>query len=316
MKKARVIAEHKTKYTISLDDHQYSATVRGSFFERDIFPKVGDWVLCSIFEDTQAVIEEILPRTSSIARLAPSTEKPQVIVANVDLIFIVMGLDGDFNLNRLERYLLLARQNNIKPVIVLNKADTVEDKNHYLKEVETIGGDTAIHTVSARTGQGMEVLRSYFNKDTSVVLLGSSGAGKSTITNWILGTDTQRVGEVRNDDSRGRHTTTSRQLFKVPGGGFLIDTPGVRELALVSGNTEDYSNSISKIDVLASKCRFTNCDHSKSDACAVQEAVRVGEVSMRELTNYQKMKAEQAKEYTKAISQKTAAYKKHKRTPY
>jgi ribosome biogenesis GTPase len=292
MYKGRIIEEHKTKYMVSLDKEIVTATVRGSFFETDIFPKVGDYVMCEQASDGKVVIEEILPRTSSVSRKAVETEAVQIIVANVDIIFIVIGLDNDFNMSRLERYLLLATQSNITPVVILNKSDVVTNIEEYIGKVTTVSSGVAVHAVSAITGEGMDAFLGHMNNETTAVLLGSSGAGKSTITNWLLGDDVQGVGEVRGDDSRGRHTTTARQLFTLPQGGYLIDTPGMRELGAVDTSVEDEQEIFNAIDQFSNQCKFSDCDHEKSEGCAVLVAIENGDISQRQFSNYHKIKRE------------------------
>lgn len=298
MKTARVIEEHKTNYVIRAGAEEYLATVRGTFFEEGGFPKVGDYVQYEDVGDSKAVIESIEPRSSVIVRKAAHTGEEQVIVANVDLIFIVMGLDGDFNVSRLERYILLARQSGVAPVIVLNKCDSVEDVEGYVVAVTEAVGDVPVHAVSAKTGEGMESLLEYFTEDVTAVLLGSSGAGKSTITNWLLSERAQETQSVREDDSHGRHTTTHRELFSLPGGGYLIDTPGMRELG-VFNSEEDEEEVFALLDELAAQCRFPNCDHEKSAGCAILEAVASGKISERQLANYQKLQRERLFEESK-----------------
>jgi ribosome biogenesis GTPase len=292
MKEGRVIEVHRTNFIIKTEDVEYTATVRGSFHEEGEFPKVGDYVSYEILEDGQAVIEMVRPRTSLIKRKSVSTDEEQIMVANVNLIFIVMGLDGDYNISRLERYILLARQSEIPAVIVLNKLDVTSRLEEQLQEVEAAAGTTKVIPVSALSGEGMIAVKECFAQETTAVLLGSSGAGKSTMTNWLLGADTQAVKDIRTDDSRGRHTTTSRQLFELPFGGFLIDTPGMRELGVLeNGNTAE-TEVFQKMDALAARCAFANCDHDKSAGCAVLEALETGELSERELQNYRKIARE------------------------
>jgi ribosome biogenesis GTPase len=315
MNKARVIEEHKTNYVIKDGDSGYRATVRGSFFADDTFPKVGDFVQYSKVSEDKAVIEELLPRTSTISRKAVGTHGEQVIVANVDVMFIVMGLDGDFNLSRLERYLLLAQQSNVTPVVVLNKCDTVDDRASYLDKAQTAVGDTQVHMVSAATGENMESLLRHFNSDTTAVLLGSSGAGKSTITNWLLHNNKQQVNVVRSDDSRGRHTTTSRQLFSLPYGGYLIDTPGMRELGVVS-TEEDEGSVFARLEMLSHQCRFPNCDHEISKGCALIEAVENGDIDERQLKNYRKLQRERFYAESKHDEESSRQYKQNKKNLY
>jgi ribosome biogenesis GTPase len=292
MKEGRVIEVHRTNFVIKTEDTEYTATVRGSFHEEGEFPKVGDYVSYEILEDGQAVIEMVRPRTSLIKRKSVSTDEDQIMVANVNLILIVMGLDGDYNLSRLERYLLLAKQSEIPAVIVLNKIDVSSRLEEQLQEVEAAAGPTHVISASAVSGEGMIEVKECFTPETTAVLLGSSGAGKSTITNWLLGEDTQAVEETRIDDSRGRHTTTSRQLFELPFGGFLIDTPGMRELGVLEGENTAETEVFQKLEALAARCAFANCDHDKSAGCAVLEALETGELSKRELQNYRKIARE------------------------
>jgi ribosome biogenesis GTPase / thiamine phosphate phosphatase len=308
MKEARVIQEHKTNFVIDAQGREYIATVRGSFFNEGTFPKVGDYVLYSEVADDKAVIEEVLPRTSTITRKAAETGEEQVIVANVDVVFIVMGLDGDFNLSRLERYLLLAKQGNVQPVVILNKSDIVEDIESYIDQVTQIVDGVPVYAVSAATGLNMESLLKHLEGDVTAVLLGSSGAGKSTITNWLVRGATQQVQPVRGDDSKGRHTTTFRQLFVLPKGGYLIDTPGMRELGVLS-TQEDESAVFEQIETLAQQCRFANCDHDKSAGCAIVEAIEKGEISERQLNSYQKLQRERLFEESKQTKESSRDHK-------
>jgi ribosome biogenesis GTPase len=286
---ARVIEVHRTNFTVKTAERTLTATVRGSFHVEGDFPKVGDYVrLVDVTQET-AVIEEVLPRHSVIKRKAASRDEEQIIAANVDVMFVVMGLDGDFNISRLERYLVLAQQSAIPAVVILNKADMHPDPADALRAVQRVSGDAPVHLVSALTGEGMEYLLEHFEPETTAVLLGSSGAGKSTITNWLLGEDRQATKATREDDNRGRHTTTSRHLFALPGGGFLIDTPGMRELGILEGESSDEQAVFERISALAEDCRFRNCDHEKSAGCAVLAAVETGELSQREYQNYQKL---------------------------
>lgn len=298
MQKGRVIEVQRIYIQVKLESGEtVSATVRGSFHETGEYPKVGDWVTVSVTQradDVEAVIEEVLPRTSVIARLDQETGKEQIIVTNVDVVYIVMGLDGDFNIKRLERYLALVQQTDCQAVVVLNKADMVTPTEllQMTEEVQIAAGDTSVYTVTAKTGEGLEQLLSHIDTDITAVLLGSSGAGKSTITNWLLGGEVQEVSAVRAGDSRGRHTTTTRQLFPLPSGGFLIDTPGMRELGVVSDETIEQIDSFTQIEQLATDCQFRNCDHDKSAGCAVQVAVASGELSESTWQNYLRLQQE------------------------
>lgn len=298
MERARVIEVQRIHTLVRTPTGEVlPATVRGEFHQTGEYPKVGDYVKISrvtASEEVQAVIESIEPRTSVITRLDQETLQPQVLVANVDLMCIVMGLDGDYNLKRLERYLLLARQSNIKAVILLNKADLASDIDTMITAVTDIAGDVPVYVVIATTGDGLEQLSAHISSDTTAVLLGSSGAGKSTITNWLLGEEAQDTQDVRVDDSRGRHTTTTRQLFVLPQCGYLIDTPGMRELGIVEAEVSTDDALIAQVEELALQCKFNNCDHDKSVGCAVLAALEAGELPAASLDNYYKLLRERA----------------------
>lgn len=302
MIKGRVTEAHRTNFTVVTEQGEFTATVRGAFHAEGDFPKVGDYVSLEYLNDKQAVIEEVLDRTSVIKRKSAEDDDEQIIAANVDLIFIVMGLDGDFNISRLERYLLLAQQSSVPAVIVLNKVDVVEDINMYLEQVAVVAGKTPVMAVSALQGLGMDSLAAAISSETTAVLLGSSGAGKSTITNWLLQEERQAVKGIRLNDSHGRHTTTSRQLFTLPHGGYLIDTPGMRELGVIESDADDEQLVFERIENFASQCQFRNCDHEKSEGCAVLAAIESGELTERELHNYHKLLRERAFQENKDLN--------------
>lgn len=287
----RIIRENKTNYLVAAGDQVLSAVVRGSFHIDDEYPKVGDYVEYTPVSDGKIVIERILPRRSVIVRKAAGSEDSQVIVANVDLMLIVMGLDNDFNLGRLERYQLLASQSGVRAVIVLNKSDLAEDSDAYAARVRERFVHAHVLVVSAATGDNMLAIQQEIGAEDVAVLLGSSGAGKSTITNWLLSDTVQKTGEVRGDDSRGRHSTTARELFTLPRGGYLIDTPGMRELGLV-GEVE--GELFADIEALIEKCEYHNCDHEKSAGCAVRQALEDGVLSEKRLESYRKLQREKA----------------------
>ncbi|MCA9353923.1 MAG: ribosome small subunit-dependent GTPase A [Candidatus Kaiserbacteria bacterium] len=292
MKTGRVTEVHRTNLTVRVDDRELLATVRGDFHVTGAFPVVGDYVSLKVLADDKAVIEEVLERKSVIKRKAADAEEEQTIVANVDVIFIVMGLDGDYSISRLERYLLLAQQSAVPAVVVLNKSDVVDDTTSYQTEVEAVAGDTPVCVISALSGKGMDTVLAHIASETTAVLLGSSGAGKSTMTNWLLQEEVQEVNETRADDSHGRHTTTSRQLFALPHGGYLIDTPGMRELGVLESDADDELLVFAHIEELAQQCKYRDCDHEKSDGCAVLAAIAAGELEERELQNYLKLQRE------------------------
>jgi ribosome biogenesis GTPase len=290
----RVIEAHRTHFTVVVGGSEMMATVRGSFHVGGDFPKVGDYVNLELLDNQKAVIEGVQPRHSVIKRRGAEDDEVQIIAANVDLIIIVMGLDGDYNLSRLERYLLLAQQSNIASVIVLNKTDVAVDLEKQIDDAVLVAGDVPVYAVSALTGDGLTAVARHITPKTTAVLLGSSGAGKSTITNWLLQEKRQAIQEIREADSRGKHTTTSRQLFSLPSGGYLIDTPGMRELGLLDTDSADELAVFEHIEELATQCKFRDCDHEKSAGCAVLAAVESGELRQRELHNYRKLLRERS----------------------
>lgn len=303
---ARVCREHKQQYQVYTQDGEYPAEVSGKMLylaeSRGDFPAVGDWVVASSPENGGlAVIQAILPRKSSFSRKVASgrdrrsggrTEE-QVLAANVDTVLLVSGLDREFNLRRIERYLTLVYNSGATPVIVLNKADLCEDVELCVAQVEAIAFGAPIHAISARTEPGLETLRSYLQHGKTVALLGSSGVGKSTIINAFLGYERQRVKTISEQVGKGQHTTTERELILLPTGGLLLDTPGMRELQLWSDET-GLKGSFEDIDVLAAQCRFTDCQHESEPGCAVRAALEAGELETARLQSYRKLKNELA----------------------
>jgi ribosome biogenesis GTPase / thiamine phosphate phosphatase len=256
-------------------------------------PAVGDWLALAPISASplQGALREVLPRRSAFARTRPSDGRPQVIAANVDLVFLVSGLDHDLNLRRIERYLVLAMDGGVTPVVVLNKVDIAHDLARAVAEVHAVAAGTRVVAASALTGVGLDELRAFLVPGTTACLLGSSGVGKSTLTNRLLDHDRQAVRGLREDDSKGRHTTTRRELFATPGGGLIIDTPGLRTVGLLD-DAAALDASFAEIDVLARDCRFGDCSHGSEPGCAVQAAIAAGSVSPERLDSYQRLEAE------------------------
>ncbi|NEQ47742.1 MAG: ribosome small subunit-dependent GTPase A [Leptolyngbya sp. SIOISBB] len=295
---ARVVSEQRGAYQVQTATAALTAQITGQFRHRaadpSMLPAVGDWVAIELHRGhTLATIHQILPRTSQFVRKAAGTlTVGQVVAANVDTVFLMSGLDGDFNLRRIERYLVTAWDSGAKPVIVLNKADLCEDLEGVVAQVEAIAAGVPIHTISAAIGQGLAVLDAYLQPGKTVALIGSSGVGKSTLTNYLLGHQHQAIQAVRDDDSRGRHTTSHRQLLPLPSGALLIDTPGMRELQLWQTGT-GLQETFTDIVDLAEDCKFSDCQHAQEPGCAVQAAIAMGQLSAKRLQSYQKLQREQ-----------------------
>ncbi len=252
-------------------------------------PSVGDWVRARVMPDF-ALIEEVLPRsTAFLRRAAGRRAEAQCVAANIDPVFIVCGLDGDFNARRLERYLLLAKESGAEPVIVLNKSDVCDVTESRLAEVKPIASGAEVLALSAR--QSVEPLRRLLGRGRTAALLGSSGAGKTTIANALLGGERWRTQSVRESDSRGRHTTSGRMLITLPDGAFLIDTPGMRELALwADENTLD--SVFEDVADLAAGCRFRDCTHESEPGCEVRAALEAGELDTSRWKSFRKLRGE------------------------
>lgn len=253
-------------------------------------PKVGDWVVLQTNGDDRATITHVLIRKSEVSRKASGGKVgKQILAANIDVAFIVQALDGDFNIARLERYIYQLHQAKIDPVLIFNKADLAVDLAAQLQQV----GQLAVPYIvtNARNADGIQQVQDKIQSGCTAVFLGSSGVGKSTLTNLLLGEDRQLTGERRENDARGRHTTSYRELFVLPGGGLIIDTPGIRELQLW-GEEEVLLASFTDIVALASDCEFRNCSHTKERHCAVQAAVKNGTLASARLESYRKLQLE------------------------
>jgi ribosome biogenesis GTPase len=289
----RVVGEHRSHYRVATDLTELTAgttgRIRNNAVQRSDLPGVGDFVaLRFVRGDGLATIEAVLPRISALVRKASGERRPQLLAANIDVAFMVTAPDGDFNLPRIERYLALVRQSGAAPVIVLNKADLTNDVVEMTGQIAAIAPDVPIHAISARERDDVRGLEGYFDGNRTVGLIGSSGVGKSTLTNQLLGRSAQATQEVRAHDSRGRHTTTHRQLFTRPQGGAIIDTPGMRGVELWNASKGVESN-FDDIETLASECRFRNCRHESEPACAVRTAVERGTLEAGRLASFVKL---------------------------
>ncbi|OFW06181.1 MAG: ribosome small subunit-dependent GTPase A [Acidobacteria bacterium RIFCSPLOWO2_02_FULL_68_18] len=294
---ARVAIEFNYLYRVWTAEGERETTVAGRLKHRarsrSELPAVGDWVAVRTREgqDKGAVIA-VLPRRSAFSRkMAGAVTDEQVVAANVDVVFIVMGLDADFNLRRLERYLLLARESGASPVVLLTKPDLNEAAPARLAEAEAVSGSTPVHVVGPKLNTGLDQVAAYLRTGCTGALLGSSGVGKTTIINRLVGQDVRRTREVRESDSRGRHTTAHRELIVLPGGGLMIDTPGMRELQLWDV-TEAVRETFDDLEALAALCHFTDCRHRDEPRCAVKAAVADGRLDPRRVESYHKLRGE------------------------
>lgn len=293
----RVALEHKHAYILYTEQGELSAEVTGKMryqaSGRQDFPAVGDWVVISLNEaENRATIHAVLPRKSKFSRKTVGTKtEEQIVATNIDTVFLISGLDGDFNLRRIERYLILVWESGANPVIILNKADLCDDVERCRQAVEEIALGVPIVVLSAVTNQGLDALTPYLSKGQTVALLGSSGVGKSTITNQLADRKVQAVQSVRQGDDRGRHTTTHRELIVLPSGGLLMDTPGMREIQIWTGD-EGIQETFADIKTLAMQCRFHDCKHEQEPGCAVQQALLDGTLDYQRFFSHQKLQKE------------------------
>jgi ribosome biogenesis GTPase len=295
---ARVVSQQRGLWRVVGDFEECWAEPSGKFRKESEaggdWPAVGDWVSAELRAEKQnALIQRVLTRRSRFVRkVAGKQIAEQVIVANIDVALIVAALDGDFNVRRIERYLTQCWESGARPAIVLNKADECAESGQLVAEIEGIAMGAPVFLVSAKTGEGLDTLEASFRKGQTIVLLGSSGVGKSTLVNCLLQEDRQATYAVRASDSRGRHTTTSRELFVTPSGALIIDTPGLRELQLWNA-AEGLTQTFADVDELASQCRFTDCQHQQEPGCAVQAAIAGSILDADRLESWRKLQREQ-----------------------
>lgn len=286
-------------YRVMSAQGDYQTRVSGKFYyeatnARD-FPCVGDWVLFEpLSGEAKGVIHEVLERKSLLSRhVAGEKNEEQLMAANVDTVFLVSALNQDFNLRRMERYLTQVYESGANPVFLLTKRDLCETIDEKVKAVERLALGVPILTVDALHNEGLSDLKPFIYEGQTVSLIGSSGVGKSTVVNRLLGQDLQKTQTIREDDARGRHTTTHRELFVLPTGGVVIDTPGMRELQLWTGE-ESTRAVFDEIEALAKLCRFRDCDHRKEPGCAVRAAIESGELDQERYQSYVKLQREAA----------------------
>jgi ribosome biogenesis GTPase len=301
---ARVVSEQKKSYILYSKEGELKSSARGILWykkeSRSETPVVGDWVAVQpLSEKNTANIIHILPRKSSFSRKASGGRKrysggkivEQVIVANIDIGMITIGLDRDFNLRRIERYLALVQGSGVAPLIILNKMDLCKDYIKRKREVNQITKAIPIITMIALKKGEVEILYKYIKKGKTAALLGSSGVGKSTIINQLLGYERQKVKEISVSVGKGQHATSQREMIILPNGGLMIDNPGMREIQLWA-DEDDLHDIFTDVETLAQECRFRNCQHNAEPGCAVQASLEKGIIDKNRLNNYKKMKSE------------------------
>lgn len=293
----RVVLQEKALYHVIYQDGMMQAQVSGKFRydakTASDFPAVGDYIMADVICGDRAVIHDVLPRTSVfIRKAAGKTNTEQVVAANIDTVFLCMSLNLDFNIRRIERYLTAAWDSGAVPVVLLTKTDLCDDVAAKIAEIERVAIGVDIITTSSAETDGYSQIRTYLKAGKTLAFVGSSGVGKSTLINHLLGEDRLDTNGLRGDD-KGRHTTTHRELLMLPGGAMVIDTPGMREMGMWD-SSEGLAAAFEDIELIAERCRFKNCTHHSEPGCAVQTAIRSGELSAERLSSYEKLKAENA----------------------
>ena len=292
---ARVAIEFNYLYRLFAESGELQAQHAGRLRHQvNQLSAVGDWVAVRpTAGEATGTIEAIMPRRTKFSRkVAGELTEEQVVAANIDTVFLVMGLDGDYNPRRLERYLLLAYESGARPVVILNKADVAEHLSEDIDGIQGLAVGIPVHAISAKHREGVEVVERYLGRGKTGALLGSSGVGKSTLVNALMGEEMLKTREVRAHDSRGRHTTRHRHLIALPDRrGLLIDTPGMRELQLWT-QSDTIRETFDDIEALAAQCHFTDCRHREEPRCAVKQAIEEGALAPERLQNYLKLQDE------------------------
>lgn len=293
----RVCIEHKNQYMLYTEFGELTAEISGKMHfnsdGKENHPAVGDWVVIKpIAEENKAIIEHVLTRKNKFSRKNAGVKtEEQIVSSNIDAVFIMTSLNQDINLRRIERYLTLAGENEISPVIILSKSDLCSNITDKLSEVEQISFNTPIHIISAFEKTGITELNKYFEEDKTAAILGSSGVGKSTLINNLCSETKLEVKEIGTYKDKGRHTTTHRELILLPGGGMVIDTPGMRELQLWEGS-DGLSETFSDIEELIAQCKFPDCWHETEPGCAVKDALEKGKLDEVRYKSYLKLRKE------------------------
>ncbi len=292
---ARVTAVHKERYELICERGACYGRLKSAVYFNggaQEFPTTGDFVLIQHNDQGDSMITQTLPRRSYFARKNPTLgEGEQAVAANFDSVFIMQSLNHDLNPKRLERYLTLAWQSGAVPVVILNKADLSASLEVQMHEIQRVAAGVDVFAVSAKTGVGFDALSGYLQPGKTIVLLGSSGVGKSSFVNALAGGEIMAVNEIREDDSKGRHTTTHRQLIRFESGVMIIDTPGMRELGMLDV-AAGLSESFADVEQYFPRCRFSDCSHTREPGCAVKAAIDSGELPSTRYESYQKLQRE------------------------
>lgn len=299
---ARIISTHKDRYEIVCDKGiGYAQIKRGCYYDNpnSIYPTIGDFVIIEWNSNGDSMISETLKRESSFSRAASTSDRnhtmhiqhKQLVAANFDYVFIMQSLNNNFNLHRIERYLSLAWESGGIPVIILTKRDLVLNAQEYVERVKDIAFGVDVYAISCNTKEGLDDIQKYFSKGNTIVFLGSSGVGKSTLMNTLYGKEIMKTSEIREKDSRGKHTTTSRNLIMLSNGAMIIDTPGMRELGMWDAEA-GISETFKDIEKLARMCKFSDCTHANEPGCEIRKAIENGKLSKERFEKYLNLKRE------------------------